>query len=142
MSLIEIGHDNVIRTRKLKQLLAFIILRPCIESSIRSVFIPYLTSIFKPGITPHLPPIIIVLPFRLGNRRHLLLDRIKNLAGGNESDAQLIAERKVCFIEETAVKPSHNRDASIEIITNQPDSISDLLLNVVSIITMTLPASK
>src|SRR5258707_15592455 len=105
MSLIEVGHDNVIRTRKLKQLLSFIVLRPCIERSIGSVLIPDLTSIFKLSITPHLPPVIIVLPFRLGDRSHLFFDRIKNLAGGNESDSQLITERKVRFIEETAVKP-------------------------------------
>src|SRR6202162_974353 len=110
MSQIQIGHDNVIRTRKLQQLLSFIILRTCIERSIRSVFIPDLASIFKPSIAPHLPPIIIVFPFCLGNRRHLFLDRIKNLAGGDESDSQLITERKVRFIEETAAKSNNNRN--------------------------------
>src|SRR5664279_5975393 len=128
MSQIEIGHDNIIRTRKLKQLLFLIVLRPRIESSIRSVFIPCLTSIIEPCITPHLPSIVIILPFGLSNCRHLLLDRIKNLAGANESDFQFITERKVGFIEETAVKSNHNRNARIVFLANQADRLSDHLL--------------
>src|SRR3990172_2143928 len=128
MSQIEIGHDNVIRTRKLKQLLSFIILRPCIESSIRSVFIPDLASIFKPSITPHLPPIIIVLPFRLGNCRHLLLDRIKNLAGGNESDSQLITERKATTVGDIEVDLA--AAASGALTLNAAGAINELDLDV------------
>src|ERR1035437_3410353 len=98
MRQIKIGHNDVIRTRKIEYLLSFIILRSGIQCSIGSALIPGLTSIFKPSIAPPLPPTIIALPLPLGNRRHLLLDRRKNLARGNEADAQLITEREVRFI--------------------------------------------
>ena len=108
---IQMGHNDVIRPRKLESLLPVIRLRSGIECAIGSVLIPGLTAIFKPRLAPPLPPIIIALPFPLGNRCHLLLDRRKNLAGGNKSDAQLIPERKDCFIEETTVQPNYTSSA-------------------------------
>jgi len=55
-----------------------------------------------------LTSIIVLLPLGRRNRRHLLLDGFKNLAGGQETDVQLVTEGKNLLIEKTCIQPQED----------------------------------
>src|SRR5207247_5629648 len=102
-------------------LLVFV-LRPRVQSPVG--FLPTLTLVGEPRITPHLPFIRVFFPLLFRNGLDLLLDRIVDLSGGQKTDAQVVKQRKILLVEKSGIHPDDDRYRASSLSMTMVSSVS------------------